>query len=478
MGSLGLDLSGFTSGMLQAEGLSELFPSVITDFIANPVLALVDVFKEAGEAALEMGVELKDVVMEVGNAAANMSLAAEKAGISIEEFSTLAAVGKTVGVSMESLSAGFKLLQRNAEDAVNGSMPKMAEEFNRLGISTDFLKEHLADPGAIFDAIQRAIQALPDQAERTTASLQLLGRGASDLGPLLNMNKQTYDGVAASLKSLGATEDEQSGKAGRSFLTMTTLMEGAWEGIKKAFSDPILDYFSGNLDSMAPMAKTLAADLRELGGELAQALLPIIKEIVADWPNISHLLDEAIKGIGTSLPGAIAVAAGGFDLLAHTIDAIGHTFGWIAELTDAMGITTGLAKSIYDVSNAAGSLGHDALAGVENANNYTSVHLTSAIKDAGNSFGGMAADVMPSPPSNPNDATTQPATDAAPAQQSGRMMVSIAKVEVSVTDLDQIGRAVSDGVKGPLREALLHRIADYESAAKTATIKAAIGGSN
>lgn len=335
--------SSLTASMLESEGLMQLFPSLVTDFMVDPLLGVVAAAKEAAESMI-------DIFTEVGNQSGQMSLAAEKAGLTIEQYSTLAAVGKTVGVSTESLGTAFKLLQRNTEDAVNGQMPKMAEEFQKLGISTDFLKEHLNDPGAIFAKLQEAISSLPSSAERTAASLQLLGRGGTELVPLLDLPKAKFDELAATMKNLGATETEEGGKSGRAFVELGAIASAAWEGVKKAFAEPLLDKLGGNLDAIIPKIAAFAEIVRE----------GVTKTLDIAWPVISAVWD-VLKDLGTTIGDDLIVS---FQLLAPAIqivaDILTGMLEIIADVLDgfqqlASFISGGALTPAFDASNATGT---------------------------------------------------------------------------------------------------------------------------
>ncbi|MGE5608995.1 MAG: hypothetical protein ACM359_07060, partial [Bacillota bacterium] len=50
VGTLGLDTSGFVRGLMTAEGLMQMFPSWVTNFMANPLLGFVGILQDSARA--------------------------------------------------------------------------------------------------------------------------------------------------------------------------------------------------------------------------------------------------------------------------------------------------------------------------------------------------------------------------------------------------------------------------------------------
>ena len=180
-GKLGLDISEFGEGMLQAQSVASLFPAVVADFMVNPLLAVVEAAKEAARAVFE-------AVSGVGNAAQELGIQAAKAGVSVGYFSRMSEVAKTVNVSAEQLGTAFKFLEKNAVDAVGGN--KVAEKsFGDLGISVEFLRDHLNDTEAIFERVHSAINGLATPAEATRRAMEVMGRQGGDIVPLFKLGR-------------------------------------------------------------------------------------------------------------------------------------------------------------------------------------------------------------------------------------------------------------------------------------------------
>ena len=114
---------------------------------------------------------------------------------------------------MEEVSGGFRFLDRNAAAAVDGTLPKAAEAFEHVGVSTDFLKEHLGNSGEIFDAVLPGSRRLPTAAERPRGRRCSSSGGAAKpwCRSLISARRRSDD-LAETMAGLGAMENHADGR--------------------------------------------------------------------------------------------------------------------------------------------------------------------------------------------------------------------------------------------------------------------------
>jgi hypothetical protein len=358
-GRLELDTSGFTGGIMEAEGIARIFPEVVTDFIANPLLGVAEIFKELGETAI-------DTFTEVTNDAENMGLLSQKLGVAPEVFSQWAQLAKTVHVAPEQLAMGVKMLEEEAAKALEGEgkfneerqarREKAAEQelefeakhhgrtgnflqreqeweaehaatnaqaaaFARLGISLNDLRDSLNDPMALFQKIKDAIDAVPDPIERMRLATELLGSRQSALVPVLTMSKEHVDAFAKATQEMGGITSASETQAAQAFTDLQTEAGIALEGIKKAAMMPILDYITAHAADIQKEIVKLSADAQEEIGKIWNYLKgpggkAIIDEIKAD-----------VKIIIADLP---AIGAELKDIYTNWLKPMMDGLGWVA----------------------------------------------------------------------------------------------------------------------------------------------------
>src|SRR5213593_304346 len=109
VGDLKLDISDWTRGMMQVNSMASLFPAVVTNFMANPLLGLIGIAKDAASA-------FTSAFTDIAHAADNAGESAERVGVSVGFLTGVGAVAKDAGASMQSLGDALKFLNNNAAD--------------------------------------------------------------------------------------------------------------------------------------------------------------------------------------------------------------------------------------------------------------------------------------------------------------------------------------------------------------------------
>jgi hypothetical protein len=286
-GALGLDVSGFTGSILTAEGIAELMPRWVTDFMVSPLLGVTEAAKEAGHALVE-------AIGETANKALDVGLSAEKAGTSVKFFSEWSEAAKHVDLTGQDLSNTLRFLNQNIADLASGEAPKqMAAAFQSIGISQDWAQQHLGDTEAIFNAVRDGIRNITDEQQRTFALHELLGRAGPNAANLFKIDDATIQQWVDTGRQLGVIIDDRAVKTAKSFHDMQIAASDAWEGIKIKLSEPFLDYISEHtpqiIDDLTkiqnsvanfasdPGVKELASDFGKLADEAARATAEIIK---------------------------------------------------------------------------------------------------------------------------------------------------------------------------------------------------------
>jgi hypothetical protein len=343
-GSLELNISEFSHGMIEASAIMEAFPPLVVEFLQNPLIATIGIAKE-------VAVSIKDMVGEVLGAADDVGLMAQKAGTSVEFFSKLSFAAKDVKISQEQLSAGIKRLQLDVADAVTGNTAA-AESFHRVGISTDFLKSHLSDGEGLIRAVLAAIDRLPPGAERSGAAIRLLGRSGSDLVPLLAMGSEAIDRIGESARQFGALEDDESARGGRAWRELMTQVDMATEGMKKSFGEAIAPELMGWANQLLDWVKThmpeIRAEIQHIASEVKNAV-----EIIG--PAILFLLDHldmviailGAAGLGIAVTSAIKL-----------ISTLGAEFAALAvKIGAATAAETGFNAAAKGAAGIAGGAG-------------------------------------------------------------------------------------------------------------------------
>lgn len=284
----------------------------------------------------------------------NIDKMSQKVGISAEAYQEWDFIAQHSGTSMESLKTSFKTMANAAQDG--------KEEFKTLGLSLDEVKNMSTED--LFSAVISGLQGMEEGTERTAVASALLGKGATELGALLNtsasdteaMRQQVHDlgGVMSNeaVKDAAAYQDSlqnlQTGLTGlknnmiAEFLPgVTTVMDGLTaivsgdsEGGLAVVEQGINDFVS-NLTELAPKMLEIGASILQSFGQailvnlpaLLEAGLPIIMElgqgIIDHLPEIFdvslQILLAVVNGISSNLDALIPAAV---DAILTIVDSL------------------------------------------------------------------------------------------------------------------------------------------------------------
>ena len=291
-------------------------------------------------AAIKAADSFVSAASEVASYGDNIDKMSQKMGISAEAYQEWDFVMQHCGTSMESLKSSMKTLATAAE---NGS-----EAFERLGISQEDIAQMSQED--LFGATIEALQQVDDETERTYLASQLLGRGATELGPLLNMTAEETAEMKDQLHELGGVMSDEDVKAAAAFDDQLQDMQTAFTSIKRGMmsdflpaltdvADGLTDIFTGNYDQGVDK---ISEGIDQIVAKFSE-LLPKILEIGA---NIIESLAEAIiQNLPVIMPAIVDLIMSIANMIIENLPLILET-GIQLVLQVALGIAQALPEMI------------------------------------------------------------------------------------------------------------------------------------
>lgn len=243
-----------------------------------------------GTAALGAVTGLTAATKSAGEYAENVTLAASKTHLSTDAVQELQYASKVTGVEFSTISGSLTKLTKSVGLAASGNK-KTAAAFDELGVSTVDANGNLRDSTDIYADVISALGQVGNPTERDILAMQLLGKSATDLNPLI-------DGTAGSLTDLSA----QAHDAGA---VLSGEMLGGLGNVDDAF-----DKLSGGVDAAKnALGLTLMPILTELGdqgsgllGEFTNAVLDADGDLGKAAPAIGAVFGKAVTFILDQLP--------------------------------------------------------------------------------------------------------------------------------------------------------------------------------
>jgi hypothetical protein len=304
--TLGLDVSPFTQSFLQAEGLTHLFPSIVTNFLANPLLGLIDVAKEAGAALI-------NIFKSTTDAADNANDLATALGVDVQQLTAIGLAAEKSGSNVTGMGEALKFLEKNAADAVGGNKDAAAT-FAQFGISAADLKSGLNDPIDLLLQLSDGIAGIKTPGEQAAATLGVLGRGGLDsLATLKQGSSIIRELMQAEIDSGAATTKSQAERSD-AWNDAVASISHAWQGFKNILAEPIRDTLLPMLNDTAQWfaahsseIKQFAVDVGRLVANVASTIGTVVAKLVEWW----RVLEPIIGALAVAFGGPLGLVVGG-----------------------------------------------------------------------------------------------------------------------------------------------------------------------
>ena len=292
-------------------------------------------FKELGSRLNEAGQKMRAfsaaaatvtaaigaVTVKSAKWADDINTMSKKYRISTADLQKYSAAAQLVDVEVETIASSHRKLTKSMSSASKGT-GKQAEAFEKLDVAITDSEGNLRDTDAVWNEVISKLGKVENETEREALAMDLLGKSAGNLNPLIEDGGEAYQKLGETLK-----------KYDLDFIDQETLDDA------NAFND--------SLDTMKAVG-TVA--LQQVGTQLSAYLAPAMEKIVdlfgklAGWfANLSPQT-QAIIGIIASV---IAVAAPLLIIIGAISSGVGALIGVIGMLTAPMlGVVAAIAAVI------------------------------------------------------------------------------------------------------------------------------------
>ena len=246
----------------------------------------------------------------------------QKMGISAEAYQEWDAVMQHSGTSMETLKASMKTM---ATAALNGN-----EAFAQLGITEEQIATMSQED--LFAAVISGLQDMGESTERTYIAGQLLGRGATELGALLNTSAEDTQAMKDRVHELGGVLSDDAVKAAAGFQDQLQDMQTASQGLLRSMMGEFLpgittvmsgltDIFSGDTAKGAEeITKGIQDTVSNITDNLSNILdvgstiiLALTNSIISNLPSVIKtgmvVLEKLLLGVASMLPEVVKMAS-------------------------------------------------------------------------------------------------------------------------------------------------------------------------
>ena len=266
----------------------------------------------------------------------NIDKMSQKMGISAQAYQEWDYILKRNGASIDGMKTSMLKLTKAAEGG--------DDAFKALGISQSDLASMSKDD--LFAATIKGLQGVKDEGQRTVLANKLLGKGATELGALLNSSASDTEALKQKVHDLGGVMSNEAVKDAANYQDQMTDVQTALTGLKNNMMSSFLPgissvmtglskVFSGKggvaeiksgLQSVVTSITSLAPQFAQVASVLINGLLqgfaPMIPSLASSIfgflqtalltlvsliPQLTPVITEGLKGVGSALMTALPV---------------------------------------------------------------------------------------------------------------------------------------------------------------------------
>ena len=306
---IGLDISDYDSGLSKSESSFLNFGVNIKAGISKIADITTTAVSTVASGVVKMTEDMISSSAELANYGDNIDKTSQKLGISAKAYQEWDAVMQHSGTTMESMTATFKTLA----NATQNMTDDQAEAFQRLGMNREEVKQMSVED--LFKATITQLQGMGESAERTALATTLLGRGAMEMGALLNTSSEDTQKMIDRVNELGGVMSDEAVKASAAFndnlQDMTTAIDGVKRGITAEFLpglSQLMDGFTGLLTGSEDAEEKLIAGFDSITEglknnivklkDIATTIIPLIADtLVSMLPELADMGTDIIEMI-------------------------------------------------------------------------------------------------------------------------------------------------------------------------------------
>ena len=279
---------------------------------------------------------------EVAQYGDNIDKMSQKMGLSAQAYQEWDFIMQHSGTSMESLKAGMKTLA-NAVDSGN-------DAFERLGIT----QEEIAtmNQEELFAKTIEQLQKVENETERTYLAGQLLGRGATELGALLNTSAEDTEAMRKQVHELGGVMSNEAVKAAAAYQDSLQNMQTAFSGIQRGMLSEFLPSMVTVMDGLALIFSGNDSGIAKITEGVNQFADKLMEEVPKIFELGEGILSSLATAILDNLPTLTSTAT---SVIIKLVDGIVSALPVLAESAiEIIGsLTRGLSDSLPTIIESA-----------------------------------------------------------------------------------------------------------------------------
>lgn len=319
MGNLGDVVNGLTSklGIQLPEGMKSSMNAMGS--LDAQSLALAGGFAAVAAAIVKVEKAMISMTKESASFADNIITLSMQTGQSTQQLQEFSYATELIDVSVDTLQGSLRKLTNNMQDTMNGTGNAQAS-FEALGISVTNADGSMRSANDVFYETIDALGKVKNETERDAMSMDIFGRSAQDLNPLIIQGSDTLKAYADEAHNVGYVLDEEAISALGAVDDAYQRLQKTQEGVKNQLAAEFAPYLEEFYGDATKGVKDLGKAIKDSGIVDAFGML---LETVGDILNpMSDLSGNRVPALTNALRPLAEVMA----LIADTADFFAGLF--------------------------------------------------------------------------------------------------------------------------------------------------------
>lgn len=271
--------------------------------IAKDILA--DLAEKGIQAAMNglrnLAGAFKESVTASAGFADEIQTLSQQTGISTDTLQEYAYMAELVDTDVSTITGSMTKLTRNMNNAKKGT-GDAAAAFEKLGISITDSNGNLRSNQEVFMEVIDALGDIENQTERDATAMEIFGRSAQELNPLIDVGADEIKAYAKEARDMGAVLNKEAlgalGKMDDSFRRL----EQAGGVLQRQLGLALAPAVTGLTDALVDLSKDpvwndVFEELGEVVAELAPILVNLVREVLPPILSIIRPIMDALRPV-------------------------------------------------------------------------------------------------------------------------------------------------------------------------------------
>lgn len=285
-----------------------------------------------GAAAAGAGTALFSAVGSVASAGDNIDKMSQKLGMSATAYQEWDAIMRHSGTTIDVMQSSMKTLASAAETS--------KDAFDELGLSQEKIASLSQEK--LFAETIKALQNVENDTRRTYLAGQLLGRGATELGALLNTSAEDTEKMRREVHKLGGVLSDDAVKASAKYQDSLQDMQTAAKGLLRGAMAKAMPSITKAFQKLGKYIS--GPEGKKIQTQIAGIIETLAKGVTRAIPRLLSLLDNGAKKL--KIFGA--VIAGVVLAIKATVNPIGALISGLGLLAGGLAIASLSAESMAE----------------------------------------------------------------------------------------------------------------------------------